>query len=96
MADFYFKHYDILDLYSMLKRRHPVIKNNSSGTLIDFTETNWKTTNVNGLFDSIFLNNIGWYYGVIGNLHNYKCLIYIFTDKVENCYPFFLNKTVHN
>ena len=56
----------------------------------------WKTSDVNGLCVSIFLKNMGWYLGVIGNLDNYECLIYIFTGKYENVTPIIFNKTLYH
>ena len=43
---------------------------------------NWKKSNITGLCIGILLNNIGWYLGVTGKIHNGECLIYIFTGKV--------------
>ena len=45
---------------------------------------NWKTSDVDGLYIFIFLENMVWILGFIGNLHNDECLIYIFTGDVEN------------
>ena len=56
---------------------------------------NWKTSDVNGLCISIFLNRMGWYLVVIGNIHNDECLIYIFTEKVENGTPIIFNKILY-
>ena len=93
---FYFNDDGKLDLYIVLKRGYSVLKKNSSGIFIEWTEMNWKTSDVNGLFISIFLNNMGWYLGVIGKLYNYECLIYIFTDKVEYGTPIIFNKTLYH
>ena len=49
-------------------------------------------SDVNGLCISIFLDKMGCFWGVIGKLHNYECLIYIFTGNVENDTPIKLNK----
>ena len=57
---------------------------------------NWKTTDATGLFVSIFLKNMIWYLGVIGNIHNDECLIYIFTSKVENGTQIIFNKTLYH
>ena len=90
MADFYLKDDGKLDTYYILKIRYLVIKK-SSVIFIEFTEMNWKHKDANGLCVSIYLNNIGWYLGVIGKLQNYECLIYIFTGKVENGTPSIFN-----
>ena len=39
---------------------------------------------------------MGWYLGVIGNVYNNECLIYILTGKVEVVTPIILNKTRYN
>ena len=39
---FYFGDDGIIDIYSIWKRRYPVIKNNSSVIFIGYTEMNWK------------------------------------------------------
>ena len=49
---------------------------------------NRKASNVNGFCISIFLDKMVCYLGVIGKLNNDDCLIYIFTEKVENGTPF--------
>ena len=54
----------------------------------------WKTTDANGLCVSILLRNMGWYLGVIGNLHNDEGIIYISTGKVENGTPIVFNKKI--
>ena len=51
---------------------------------IQCTELNWNKTYENGFFVYIFFKDMGGYVGVIGNLHNDECLIYIFTDGVLN------------
>ena len=89
---FYFRDDGKLDIYYMVKRRYPVIKNNSSDPFVEWNEMNWKTSNVNGLRTSIFFNNMGWYLSVIGKLHSYECLIYIFTVKVEMALQLYLIK----
>ena len=48
---------------------------------------NWKASDVNVLCTSVFSKKVGWYLGVIGELHNDECLMYIFTGKVENVTP---------
>ena len=92
----YFKDDNKLDLYYMVKIRYLVIDNNSSVLLIKWTEMNWKTSNVNGFCISIFFNKMGSYLGVIRNLHNDECLIYILTGKVENGTPVIFNKTLYH
>ena len=57
---------------------------------------NWKTSYVNGLCVSIFLDNMGWFFGVIGKFHNDEYLIYIFTGNVENGTPIIFNKTIYS
>ena len=57
---------------------------------------NHKTSNINGLCTSVFLDNMGWYLGVIGKLHNYECLIYMFTEIVENFTRIIINKTLYH
>ena len=39
---------------------------------------------------------MGWYLGVIGNLHNDEGIIYISTGKVENGTPIVFNKILYN
>ena len=39
---------------------------------------------------------MGWYFGLIGNLHHDEFLICIFTGKVENDTPIILNKTLYH
>ena len=55
---FYFNNDGKLDLCCILKRRYPVIKQNSSVISIERTEMNWKTSDVNGLYIPIFLNKM--------------------------------------
>ena len=57
---------------------------------------NWKASDVNILCTSVFLKNMGWYLGVIGELHNDECLMYIFTGKVENVTPIIFDKTLYH
>ena len=64
----FFKDGGKLDLYSLLKRRYPLIKNTSSVLFIECTEMDWKKTDSNFLCVSILLRNMGWYLGVIGNI----------------------------
>ena len=56
---------------------------------------NCKGTDANGLCVSILLNNMGWYLGVIRKLQNDGCLIYIYTDKVQNVTPIIFNKEIY-
>ena len=51
-----------------------------------------KTSYVNGLCISTFLNKIGFHLGAIVNLHNDSCLMYIFTGKVEIVLQLYLIK----
>ena len=39
---------------------------------------------------------MGCYLGVIGNIQNYECLIYIFTVKVPNGTPSIFNKSLYH
>ena len=64
--------------------------------VVEATEINWGTSDVNLWRISIFLKNIGWYLGYIGKIHNDECLIYIFTGKVENGTPIILNKILYH
>ena len=91
---FYFNKDGKLDIHVILKRRYPVLKK-SPVPFIKCTEMNWKTSDVNGLCNSIFLDNMGCFLGVIGKLHNDECLIYIFTGNVENITPIVFNKTLY-
>ena len=59
------------------------------------TEMNWNVIYENELCASIFLNNMGWYLGVIGNIHNDECIIYIFTGKVKNSTTSIFNKSLY-
>ena len=70
MKIFYFRDDGELDMYYILKIRHPIIKNSQSVTFVECTEMNWKTLDVNGFYISIFLNKMGWYLNVIEKLHN--------------------------
>ena len=56
---------------------------------------NWKAAYLNGSCISIFLDNVGWLFGVKGKLHNDECLIYIFTVNVDNGTPIIFNKTIY-
>ena len=87
---FYFKKDGKLDLHVILKIRYPALKK-SSVLFIECTEMNSKSSDVNGLCISIFLDKMVWFLGVIGKLHNDECLIYIFTGNVENGTPIIFN-----
>ena len=52
----------------------------------------WESSDANVFFVSILLKNMGWYVGVMGNIHNDECLVYIFTGKVQNVTPSMFNK----
>ena len=78
-----------------MKIRYPV-KKKPSVLFIECTEMNWKTSDVNGLFISIFLDKMGWFLGVIGNFHNDECLIQVFTRNVENGTPIIFNKSIYS
>ena len=93
---FYFNENSILDLYYILKRRYPAIKNNSSVIFIECTDMHWKKSNVNGFRVPILLKNMGWYLGVIRKRHNYECLICIFTAKVEDGNAIIFNKQLYH
>ena len=54
-----------------MRRRYPVINNNSSFIFNECTEMNYNTAHVDGLCIPIFLNNMGRYSSVIGKLYNY-------------------------
>ena len=56
---------------------------------------NWKTLDLNGLCISIFLDNMEWFLGVIVKLNNDECLIYIFTENIENVTTIIFNKTLY-
>ena len=71
-------------------------KNNSLVIFIEWNEINCKTSDINGLCISIVFNKMGWHLGVIGKVHNDKCLIYILTGKVENGTQIIFNKTLYN
>ena len=58
---------------------------------IECTILNCNGTGANGMHVSIFLKDAAWYLGVMGNLHNEKCLIYTFTGKVQKGTPSILN-----
>ena len=57
---------------------------------------NWEASKVTDLCISILLNNMGWYFGVIGKIHNTECLIYIFTGKCEIGTPGIFNKILYH
>ena len=65
-------------------------------TFIECTEINLKGPGANGFFVSILLKIIGWGLGVIGNIHNDECIIYIFTGKFQNCTPSIFNKSLYH
>ena len=92
----YFRDDGKLDQFYRLKRRYPFIQKKSSVLSIECTEINCKTSGVNGLCISVLLNNMGWYFGVIGKIHNCECLIKIFTGKFYNVTPTIFNKTLYN
>ena len=56
---------------------------------------NWKTSDINGLCILIFLDNMGWFLGVIGKLHNDECLIHTFTGNFENGILIIFNKIIY-
>ena len=56
----YFNDDGQLDIYYYIYIRYPVILKNASVLFIDCTENNWKVIDANGLYVSIFLNNMGW------------------------------------
>ena len=72
---FYLNYYGKLDVYFIFKKRYPIIKKNASVIFIECTEMNCKHKYENGLCVSILLENMGWYLGVIGNIHNDERLI---------------------
>ena len=53
---------------------------------------NCKTSYLNGLCISIFLDKMGWLLDVIGKPHNDEYLIYIFTVTVEMVLQLYLIK----
>ena len=57
---------------------------------------NWKTSDENGLYISIFFDNLEWFLGVIGKISNDEYLIYIFTGNVENGTPIIFNKIIYS
>ena len=64
-----------------------LFKKNASVFFVEYIEMNWKISDANGLCISILFKNMGWYLGVIRNIDNDECRIYIFTGKVENDTP---------
>ena len=85
-----------LDLYCILKRIYPVIKNNRSVIFIECTEINWRYKYANGLCVSILLKKIVWYLSVIRKVQDNESLIYTLTGKVQNCNPIIFNKTLYH
>ena len=57
---------------------------------------NWKRIDANFLCVSNFFRDVDWYLGVIGNLHNDECVIYIFTVKSQNGDPSIFNKSLYH
>ena len=57
---------------------------------------NWKPSYIYGLCISIFFNYMGLYLGVIVKSHNDECLIYMFTEIVENFTRIIINKTLYH
>ena len=78
-----------------MKQKYPILKTNSSIIFIECTEMNWKKSYLNGLCSLIFLDNMGWFLGVIGTIHNDEYSIYIFTENVENGTPIIFNKILY-
>ena len=82
VADFSFSSYNgKLDLYYIFKIIYPVIKK----CISYFCWMHWnylEKLDSDGLCVSIFLKNMGCYFGVIGNVNNHEFIIYIFTGKV--------------
>ena len=56
--------------------------------IIEYTELNLNGKDANGLCVSIFFKGMGWYLGVIGNLHNDEFRI----GKFLNVTPSIFNK----
>ena len=70
-----------------------VEKENASFVFIECTEWNWNGKYSNGLCVSVFFEYTDWYLRVIGKLHNYECLVYIFTGEGLNVNPSIFNKS---
>ena len=64
--------------------------------LIECTKLNRNRKDANGLYVSIFFIDMGWYSGVMGKLHNYEYIIYIFTGEVINGNPNIFNKSPYH
>ena len=73
--------------YYISQKKDSVGKICTAVIFIECTEIIWNKIYINGLCVSIFIKDMGWYLGVIGNLLNYECLIYIFTGEVLNDTP---------
>ena len=57
---------------------------------------NWKKTDANELCVSIFLNNMGWYLGVMVNIYNDEILIYILEERLQYDTPIIFNETLYH
>ena len=80
----------------MLQRKEDTLfLKESSDIFVKCTEMNWETSDVNGLCISIQQDNMGLFLCVIGKNCNGGCLIYIFTENVENGNPIIFNKTLY-
>ena len=89
---FYFNEDGKLYLHVLVKNIYHILKTNSLVLFIEFTEMNWKSSDVNVLCMSILLDKMGWFLGVIGKLHNDECLTYIFIRSVEVVLQLYLIK----
>ena len=56
----------------------------------------WEVKGANGLFISILLNEMRWYFGVIGKIRNYEFIIYISTGKIQNGTPSIFIKSIYH
>ena len=93
---FYFSEYGKPGPVYMQKKYCLQKKQKKYFLFIDCTELNWGGKDANGLCVYIFFKNMGVYLGVIGKLHNYEGLIYIFTGGFLNGTPNIFNKSYYH
>ena len=72
MADYFISKMMVKYIYIVYFKKDTLLfKKNASVIFIEFTKMNCKGTDENDLCVSILLNKMGWYLGIIVNLHNY-------------------------
>ena len=87
---FYFNDYGALELFYKQKI---ITCERKSFLFIGCTELDWNIKDTNVLCVSVLFKDMGWYLGVIGNLHNDSCRICIPTGEFLNGTPIIVHKS---